>query len=253
MKRNLRWLILGLLLASAAVAYWVIDPRETAEMPEDVRDEIVEALELKYVKEVKRLEQDKEALQRITDGWGEKYADQVRLTQKWRTEAQTKPAKIYVKGDTVHEPGQIVEVEGDCVISDASMDGTCAGQIFSLGGKKAARVYWTGRAVFNVGDTEVEIDSGEPRLAETLEWSQETARRPLNRLLTARIGLNSAPGVSVGASLYGAQKRRGWWLQADYDFNPDSYSSFIPQQESYTSVAADRWRVSAGVAWRFGK
>ena len=246
MKRNVRWLVLGLLLAGSTYAYFSWDPREPAEMPENIRNAIVEKLELKYVAQVEQLEQDAETLQTLVEHWGERYADQVRLTQKWRAAAQREPATIRVKGDTIHLPPQIVEVEGPCVVSDAFLEGTCSGEMFVVGGRPAARVFWTGLATLKVGDKTLEVDSGDPRLAAILEWEQATPSKALPWLLTLRGGLSTGPGVSAGASLWRGRKRLGYWLQTDYDIDPETY-----RFDNY-SAEADKWRVSGGVAWRLG-
>jgi hypothetical protein len=203
----------------------------------------------RYVDEIKKLEHDADTLQEIAEHWGERFADQVRLTQRWKAAAQRAPATVRVKGDTVYAPPEIVEVDAPCTVYDPQMEGTCEGEVYEVGGKPAARVFWSGLATFGVGDKLYEIDSGEPRLATVIDFEREVPPRLRRSLLTLRAGVSTAPGVTVGGSLWRGTRRLGYWGQIGYDWDPDTLSGY---QDTPFNYEADRWRVAGGVAWRLG-
>jgi hypothetical protein len=250
MKKRLRWLVLGLLLAGAVYAVVTTDLRESAPMPPDVQDGIGDQLRLHYAQENVRLALELEEMSSLVDRWGERYADQVRLTQKWRMKAEGVP--LTVPGPERVVQGEPVFVEGDCKITDPVMDVEVAGEQVEVGGRPGLRIRWKSEVILQLWSGEVH----RPLTLQT-DWQDgdviefDVAKPPppvKPRHFGIHAGVTTVPGVRLGASYYKRGHRLGYWASVDWGF-PESVTD--PSNEFF--YALERWSAAGGVAMRFGK
>ena len=255
MKRNLRWLILGTLLVGAAYLYATADFRDRATMPPDVQGGIGDQLRIKYGKQNVKLALEADELAGLVEKWGERYAEQARVVNRWRVKAQRVPLVIERPGEVVEVPvpGEPIVVEGDCSLSEPTMGVDIRGEQIDVAGRPGMRVDWKASVsmTLSAGGDEgqpVTFDSGwNP--GEVLEFDiapPAPAERP--RHLDLRAGLTSAPGVRVGATWFRRGKRLGWWVEGDWAPSPKGDTYY----DDFAFEAA-KGRAAAGAVLRFGK
>jgi hypothetical protein len=95
------------------------------------------------------------------------------------------------------------------VLTPDDLSGDCSAEVLEAGGKHFARLTWTARARTPHG----EVTRG-PETVRDVAFSWQDSPPTLRRQIELRVGVSSEPALVAGFSLYRADHRLGWWVEA---------------------------------------